>query len=132
MDPRIALQHAKALIVPGCRPDFLDAQAFEAQPPVRRWDASMLLRLSQHIAACFERAREADARAAKSGDPAQKTEYEAIARSWRNLARSYEFVESLERFLLDADRHKAPLQPEPPETAQPAPHKDQSPGSRNT
>jgi hypothetical protein len=79
----------------------------------------MLLRLSQHIAACLERAREADARAANSSDPARKAEYEAIARSWRNLARSYEFVESLERFLLDADRHKAPLQPEPPEPVRP-------------
>jgi hypothetical protein len=78
----------------------------------------MLLRLSQHIAACLERAREADARAAKSSDQTQKTEYEAIARSWRNLARGYEFVESLERFLLDADRHKASLQPGPSEAEQ--------------
>jgi hypothetical protein len=87
----------------------------------------MLLRLSQHIAACLARARAADARAAKSGDPAQKAEYEAIAQSWRNLARGYEFVESLEHFLLDADRHKASLQPELPEPEQdhsPAPKPD--------
>ena len=32
----------------------------------------MLLRLSQHIAACLERAREVDARAAKSSDQTQK------------------------------------------------------------
>ena len=102
-----------------------------AQPSVEG-NASMLLRLTQHVAACFEHAREADTRAAKSSDPVQKAEYEAIARSWRNLARSYEFVESLERFLLDADRHKSSLQPEPPEPEQLASHEDQSPGSTNT
>jgi hypothetical protein len=92
----------------------------------------MLLRLRKHIAACLERARVADARALNSSDPVEKAEHYEMSRRWRHLARSYEFVESLERFLLDADRHKASLQPEPPEIAQPAPHKDQSPGSTNT
>jgi hypothetical protein len=92
----------------------------------------MLLRLTQHIAACHERAREADTRAAKSSDPGQKAGYEAIARSWRSVARGYEFVESLERFLLDADRHTATLQPDPPEPEQLASDEDQSPGSTNT
>ena len=41
---------------------------------------SMALRLTLHIAACLERAREADTRAARSSDPAQKAEYEMMAR----------------------------------------------------
>jgi hypothetical protein len=33
--------------------------------------------------------------------------------SWRHLARSHEFVESLERFLLDSEKLKNAKQPEP-------------------
>jgi hypothetical protein len=40
--------------------------------------------------------------------PIQRTDYETMASSWRHLARSYEFVESLERFLLDALKAKMP------------------------
>jgi hypothetical protein len=33
---------------------------------------------------------------------------------WTHLARSYEFAESLERFLLDSQRAKDALRPQPP------------------
>jgi hypothetical protein len=38
-----------------------------------------------------------------------------MARHWTNLARSYEFVESLERFLLDSQKSKDAIPPEAPQ-----------------
>jgi hypothetical protein len=61
----------------------------------------MLQRLRDHIATCLDRALDADQRAEQTRDPATKHEYSQLARSWRHLARSYQFVESLESFLLD-------------------------------
>ena len=43
--------------------------------------------------------------------PETKAEYIRLARGWVHLARSYEFVESLERFLLDATRKRHSLRP---------------------
>jgi hypothetical protein len=37
-----------------------------------------------------------------------------MAQSWRRLARSFQFVESLEQFLLDSQRHRDLLAPRPP------------------
>jgi hypothetical protein len=37
-------------------------------------------------------------------DPVLRDEHSEIARVWRHLARSYEFVESLERFLHDKQK----------------------------
>jgi len=62
----------------------------------------MLLKLSQHIAACYERAADARQRAEEALDPAIKLDLLKIERSWTHLARSYETVEALERFLLSA------------------------------
>ena len=39
---------------------------------------------------------------------------ERMAKSWRHLARSYQFVESLERFLLDSDKARSARPPEAP------------------
>jgi len=66
----------------------------------------VLLRLSGHISECLERAASADQRAVDATDPAIRSDHELLARSWRQLARSYEFVESLERFLTDTGRIK--------------------------
>jgi hypothetical protein len=73
----------------------------------------MLQRLGDHIAACLQLAAAAEQRAAEATDPRLRVDNERMAASWRHLARSYEFVESLERFLLDAERVKAP-QPKAP------------------
>jgi hypothetical protein len=62
----------------------------------------MLQRLADHIAASYGRAAECKERAASATHPETKEEYVRLARGWVHLARSYEFVESLERFLLDA------------------------------
>ncbi len=61
----------------------------------------MLQKLSDHIAQCLCRAAVAERIAADATDPAVKSDYEQVARGWRNLAASYQFVESLERFLVE-------------------------------
>ena len=65
----------------------------------------MLLRLSEHIRACYERAARAEEQAVS--DPGFESHHLETAQWWAHLARSYEFVESLERFLLDLDRSHA-------------------------
>jgi hypothetical protein len=67
----------------------------------------MLQKLGDHIADCLERASAAEQRGKETADPALRADNERMAASWRHLARSYEFVESLERFLLDTQRAKA-------------------------
>ena len=76
---------------------------------------SMLQKLEDHIKACLKRASDAERRAAEVADPDLKADYLALANQWTHLARSYEFSESLERFLLNSQRAKDALQPRPPE-----------------
>jgi len=65
----------------------------------------MLQILGKHIAACHKHAAERKGRAEQATDPAIKTELLDLERAWTHLARSYEFVETLERFLLSAHNH---------------------------
>jgi hypothetical protein len=69
----------------------------------------MLQKLGDHIANCFARAAEAERQAAETSNQAIRVGYETMARSWRHIAGSYQFVESLERFLLDAAEAKGGL-----------------------
>jgi hypothetical protein len=57
----------------------------------------MLQKLSEHISDCFERAARAEERAAEASNAAAKEDHEQIAKAWRHLAASYQFVEALER-----------------------------------
>jgi hypothetical protein len=66
----------------------------------------MLLKLNGHISNCLERAANAEHRALQSSDSATRCDNELLAQSWRHLARSYQFVESLQRFLSETDRNK--------------------------
>ena len=75
----------------------------------------MLQKLGDHIKACQQRAIDAKKRAAKASSPHLKAEYEALAKQWTHLASSYEYSESLERFLLDTQKAKDALAPEAPE-----------------
>jgi hypothetical protein len=65
----------------------------------------MLQKLSHHIAACLERAADCRQRAAQSTDPAMKADLIDMEARWTELAGNYEFVESLERFVLSARQH---------------------------
>jgi hypothetical protein len=55
-------------------------------------------------ASCWRRAAEAETQAAQISDRHLKAVYLRIADQWSVLARSYEFADSAERFLLDAKR----------------------------
>jgi hypothetical protein len=66
----------------------------------------MLQKLGDHIKACLDRAAEADALAAKTEEPTLKAELTAMAMRWLHLSRSYEYIESLERSLLDSQNTK--------------------------
>ena len=74
----------------------------------------MLQKLGDHIKACRQRAIEAVNRAAMATDPILKAEYKALADQWTHLAQSNEHSESLERFLLDTQKAKDAIAPEPP------------------
>lgn len=71
----------------------------------------MLLKLNGHITSCLERAAKAEQRAQNAIDSATRSDHEMLAQSWRHLARSYQFVESLERFLAETDRIKEKIVP---------------------
>src|SRR5262249_12781238 len=66
------------------------------------WEAQVLQKLGAHIRACLDLAAEADQRAKETSDPIWKAEHSEMARRWRHFARSYLFIETLERFLLDS------------------------------
>jgi hypothetical protein len=55
---------------------------------------------------CWRQAAEAEIQAAKITDQHLKAVYLRIADQWSALARSYEFADSAEHFLLDAKRTK--------------------------
>jgi hypothetical protein len=69
----------------------------------------VLQKLGDHISNCFARALESEARAEAAADSQIRKDNLALARQWRDLAERYQFIESLERFLLDVDASKAPL-----------------------
>lgn len=61
----------------------------------------MLQSVSDHVKHCLERAETAAARAKETDDPVRKSEFLNLEKSWTVLARSFEFAERLERFLLN-------------------------------
>jgi hypothetical protein len=78
----------------------------------------MLQKLSEHIADALERAAAAEQRARDAVEPEYRLDNERMAESWRLLARSLQFVESLEKFLLDS-QHQRDLQPPKPPNRHP-------------
>ena len=66
----------------------------------------MLQKLADHIAEAHIRAAEFKDLAAQASDDASRAHYLHLVKSWSYLAKSYTFVESLERFLLDAHYKK--------------------------
>jgi hypothetical protein len=68
----------------------------------------MLQKLGDHIAACLKRAEHCKAAAATATDPAVQTQLTDLETQWRHVAKSYEFILSLEQFLVDAQKHTLP------------------------
>jgi len=65
-----------------------------------------MLKLDDDIAHCLARVADAERRAAEVSSENARIDYQRMTKSWRHLAGSYEFVQSLERFLLDAKKAK--------------------------
>jgi hypothetical protein len=61
----------------------------------------MLQKLSDHVTECIARATDTERRAHEATDSQLRQDLLDIARRWRHLAESYQFVESLDSFLLE-------------------------------
>ena len=70
----------------------------------RRASGVTLQKLGDHIRQCYERAAESAELASTERDERMKEKLLKIESTWIHLAKSYEFVQSLETFLLDAHR----------------------------
>jgi hypothetical protein len=70
----------------------------------------MLQRLGQYISACLRRADECRQAAAAENDQRIRSQLLHLERQWQHAAKSYEFIETLEQFLLD--QHNNSLPPE--------------------
>lgn len=120
MDPADQLTHtSKSVVVSYCA-DLRDLLALsycgtdhsaDYNGCREREETAVLLKLNAHISNCLERAANAEQRALESTDSASRSDHELLAQSWRHLARSYQFVESLERFLSETDRNKTSVLP---------------------
>ena len=77
-------------------------------------DPKFMERISQDAAnmsrTCYEYAAEARERA-NSQTPEIKQSYLSVEQSWMRLAESLRFVESVDRFLVDALRHRVSIKP---------------------
>ena len=74
-------------------------------PPER--GSTMLQKLDTHIRDCYLHAAESADLAKTERDTSMRERLLKMERTWTHLAKSYEFVQSLEAFLLDADKRKS-------------------------
>ena len=65
----------------------------------------MLHKLSDHVTECIARAADTERRAREATDSQLRQDLFDIARRWRHLAESYQFVESLDRFIVEQKPH---------------------------
>ena len=68
----------------------------------------MLQKLGDHITTCVERAEQCKAAASSAIDPLVQSQLSDLALQWQHVAQSYEFIASLEKFLLDAQKNALP------------------------
>jgi len=59
----------------------------------------MLHKLSDHVTDCIVRAADTERRAREATDSQLRQDLLDIAKRWRHLAESYQFVESLDSFI---------------------------------
>ena len=72
----------------------------------------MLRRLDDHIKSCLQRAEQCKKAAGSQTDEEVRRHLLDLEQQWQHVAKSYEFIESLERFLLDQQRHTLPSEVE--------------------
>ena len=68
----------------------------------------MLQKLGDHIKACLSRAEACRLAAEKATDLEVRKQLMELGMQWEHAAKSYEFIESLERFLLDQQKNALP------------------------
>jgi hypothetical protein len=68
----------------------------------------MLQKLGDHIKACLSRAEACKSAAKKTTDSEVRKQLMELGLQWEHVAKSYEFIESLERFLLDQQKNALP------------------------
>jgi hypothetical protein len=66
----------------------------------------MLLRVSEQIRECLDRAAEAAERARSEADPERKAAFLDMERRWMLLVESFRLVEQAERFIDDGKTHR--------------------------
>ena len=69
----------------------------------------MLQKLCDHIAEAHRRAAECEEAARNASDDEARTNLEQMGKAWARVAKAYEFVASLERFLIDAHKSGRPI-----------------------
>ena len=67
----------------------------------------MLQQLSDNVTECISRAADTERRAREATDSQLRQDLFDIARRWRHLAESYQFVESLDRFIVEQKSQRA-------------------------
>jgi hypothetical protein len=72
----------------------------------------MLQKLGDHIADAHRRAAECEEAARRAPDEESRTNLDQTGKAWTRVAKAYEFVASLERFLLDAHKSNRPIRVE--------------------
>ena len=72
----------------------------------------MLQRLGDHISACLKRANQCREAAASETDEHSRRQLLDLEQQWQHVAKSYEFIESLERFLMDQHNNTLPREVE--------------------
>ena len=66
----------------------------------------MLHKPSDHVTECITRAADTERRAGEATDSQLRQDLLDIAKRWRHLADSYQFVESLDSFLVEQKSHR--------------------------
>jgi hypothetical protein len=67
----------------------------------------MLHKSGDHVTDCIVRAADTERRAREATDSQLRQDLFDIAKRWRHLAESYQFVESLDRFIVDQKSPRA-------------------------
>jgi len=70
----------------------------------------MLQQLGDHIAACRDRANTCIAASTTETDARIRTQLLDLAQQWEHVTTTYEFVASLERFLIDQPNKTLPTE----------------------
>jgi hypothetical protein len=68
----------------------------------------MLQKLGDHISTCLERADQCREAASSEKDEYVRRQLLDLEQQWQHVAKSYEFIESLERFVLDKHSNTLP------------------------